>query len=120
MIGVIENQAPTRHLRLEVQAVGGQVGVDMGHDLVKMAVVERHQGSGKVQVGLVHGFGFNVPCAIATTVAHDSHQMIVVGTSEADMALAANQLAKAGGGQVVVRAGQGDRPGATAHCRADV
>ena len=50
--------------------------------------------------------GLNVPCAIATTVAHDSHHMIVVGSAETDMALAANELAKAGGGQVVVRQGQ--------------
>jgi adenine deaminase len=57
-------------------------------------------------VGLVHGFGFNVPCAIATTVAHDSHHMIVVGSVEAEMALAANEVAKTGGGQVVVRQGE--------------
>lgn len=106
VISVIENQAPTRHLRVEVQAVDGQVGVDVAHDLVKLAVVERHQGTGKVTVGLAHGFGFTVPCAIGTTVAHDSHHLIVVGTSEADMAQAANELAKAGGGQVVVRQGQ--------------
>jgi adenine deaminase len=56
-------------------------------------------------VGLVTGFGLNVPCAIASTVAHDSHHMIVVGTSEADMAMAANELAKTGGGQVVIRDG---------------
>jgi adenine deaminase len=51
---------------------------------------------------MVSGFGFNVHCAVATTVAHDSHQMIVVGTSEEDMAYAANRLAEVGGGQVVV------------------
>ena len=75
-------------------------------DLAKVALVERHRGSGQVQVGLVHGFGFNQPCAVATTVAHDSHHMIVVGTDEADMALAANELARCGGGQVVVRQGK--------------
>jgi adenine deaminase len=57
-------------------------------------------------VGLVQGFGFKAPCAIASTVAHDCHQMLVVGSSEADMALAANELARLGGGQIVVKEGQ--------------
>jgi adenine deaminase len=76
------------------------------HDLAKVAVVERHHNRGSVQVGLVSGFGFNLPCAIASTVAHDCHQMIIVGTDEKDMALAANKLAEVGGGQVVVKNGQ--------------
>jgi adenine deaminase len=106
VIGVIENQAPTRHLRFPVQARQGEIAIDLARDLLKIAVVERHHGSGRVVVGLVHGFGLNVPCAIATTVAHDSHQMIVVGSSETDMAQAANALAEAGGGQLVVRQGE--------------
>jgi adenine deaminase len=106
VIGVIENQAPTRHLRFEVPIQEGEVKVDMARDIAKIALVERHQGTGGVQVGLVHGFGFDVPCAIASTVAHDSHHMVVVGTSEAEMAIAANELAKMGGGQVVIRAGE--------------
>jgi adenine deaminase len=106
VIGVIENQAPTRHLRLTVQAHNGEIAIDLSRDLIKIALVERHKGTGRVIVGLVHGFGLNAPCAIATTVAHDSHHMIVVGTVETDMALAANELAKAGGGQVAVRQGQ--------------
>lgn len=106
VIGVIENQAPTQHLRLPVTAQAGEVGVDMGRDLAKIALVERHQGVGRVQVGLVHGFGFDAPCAIASTVAHDSHHLIVVGTSEADMAQAVNELAACGGGQAVVLRGE--------------
>jgi len=106
VIGVIENQAPTRHLRMQVPVQAGEVGVNMAEDLVKIALVERHKGTGKVQIGLVHGFGLNVPCAIASTVAHDCHQMIVVGTNQDDMALAANQLAEIGGGQLVVREGK--------------
>lgn len=106
VIGIIENQAPTRHLVYELPVVNGEVVGDMASDIAKIAVVERHQGTGRVQVGLVHGFGFNVPCAIATTVAHDSHHLIVVGTREIDMALAANKLAHVGGGQVVVRDGE--------------
>jgi adenine deaminase len=106
VIGVIENQAPTRHLRVDVQAHQGEIAVDLSRDLLKIALVERHKATGRVVVGLVHGFGLNVPCAIATTVAHDSHHLIVVGSSEAEMALAANALAKASGGQVVVWQGQ--------------
>ncbi len=105
VIGVIENQAPTQHLKMEMKAADGAIAVDIKQDLAKVALVERHQSTGEVQVGFVHGFGFDRPCAIASTVAHDSHHMIVVGTDEADMALAANQLAEVGGGQIVVREG---------------
>ncbi len=106
VIGVIENQAPTRHLKLDVTAQNGEIHPDLKRDLAKIALVERHAGSGRVQVGLVHGFGFDVPCAIASTVAHDSHHMIVVGTDEENMAIAANELAKLGGGQIVIRQGE--------------
>jgi adenine deaminase len=106
VIGIIENQAPTRHLKVAVSAITGEVLGDMNRDLAKLAVVERHEATGRVKVGLVNGFGFNVPCAIATTVAHDSHHMIVVGTDETDMAIAANELARMGGGQIVMREGK--------------
>lgn len=106
VIGVIENQAPTRHLRLSLPVEDGEVRANIGEDLAKIALVERHKGDGRVQTGLVQGFGFQVPCAIASTVAHDSHQMIVVGTSEDDMSYAANALAEMGGGQIVVRNGE--------------
>jgi len=106
VIGVIENQAPTRHLVMEVPVQDGEIRPDRERDLAKVALVERHHGTGTVQVGLVHGFGFTAPCAIASTVAHDSHHMLVVGTDEAQMALAANKLAEVGGGQVVVKDSQ--------------
>jgi adenine deaminase len=106
VIGVIENQAPTRHLRLHVSVHQGEVRCDLPRDIAKIALVERHRGSGRVQVGLVHGFGFDSACAVGSTVAHDSHHMIVVGTDEANMAIAANVLAEAGGGQVVVKDGE--------------
>jgi adenine deaminase len=106
VIGVIENQAPTRHLRFDVRAANLDIAPDPGRDLAKIALVERHQATGRIQVGLVHGFGLAAACALATTVAHDCHHMIVVGTHEPDMVLAANTLAELGGGQVVVRNGQ--------------
>jgi adenine deaminase len=118
VIGVIENQAPTRHLKMPVKVNDGEVhlpplglppvngGDGRGGDLAKIALVERHRGTGGVKVGLVSGFGFTEKCAIASTVAHDSHHMIVVGTDEAAMAEAANGLARSGGGQVVIKDGQ--------------
>ncbi|HNJ11946.1 MAG TPA: adenine deaminase [Anaerolineales bacterium] len=106
VIGVIENQAPTRHLRMKVKAENGEVKADMKRDLAKIAVVERHRATGKVMVGLISGLGFTRPCAIASTVAHDSHHMIVVGTDDGNMAIAANELAQCGGGQVVVMNGE--------------
>ncbi len=106
VIGVIENQAPTRHLRLELEVSDGVIQADIGRDLAKVALVERHRGTGEVTVGLVSGFGFTERCAIASTVAHDSHHMIVVGTDDALMAQAANTLAEIGGGQVVIKDGK--------------
>lgn len=106
VIGIIENQAPTKHLRISLAPVEGLVTQDMAQDIAKIALVERHHATGRVQTGLVKGFGFNAPCAIATTVAHDCHQMIVVGTTDEDMVFAANQLAAIGGGQIIVSQGK--------------
>ncbi len=106
VIGVVENQAPTKHLCMDVQVKDGEVPVDLEKDILKIALVERHRGTGDVTVGLVHGFGFAGRCAIGSTVAHDSHHMIVVGTSEEDMAVAANTLGEINGGQIVVKDGQ--------------
>ena len=106
VIGVIENQAPTRHLTFDVQPVNGEIKVDMQRDIAKIALVKRHDGLNGIMVGLVSGFGFTSKCAIASTVAHDSHHMIVVGTDEESMAVAGNSLASSGGGQVVVKNGK--------------
>ncbi len=105
VIGIIENQAPTRHLKLPVSTLDGQVILNEKEDLAKVAVIERHHNSGEIQLGLVKGFGLKGNCAVATTVAHDCHHLVVVGTKDADMAKAANQLRTSGGGQVVVRDG---------------
>jgi adenine deaminase len=103
VIGVIENQAPTRHLQLDLPIEDGEIQANPSRDLAKVALVERHRGSGRLQVGLVQGFGLQAGCAIASTVAHDSHHLIVVGTDEPSMAAAVNELASLGGGQIVVR-----------------
>jgi adenine deaminase len=68
-----------------------------------LALVERHNSTGRIVNGFVSGFGFNVPCAIASTIAHDSHHMILVGTSRKNMAMAANRLHEVGGGVVVYK-----------------
>ena len=106
VIGVIENQAPTKHLTFDLPPENGEIKADMARDIAKIALVERHKGTGGITMGLVSGFGFDSKCAVASTVAHDSHHMIVVGTDEASMAVAANTLAKSGGGQIVVKDGK--------------
>jgi len=104
VIGVIENQAPTKHLQMAVPVKDGEIQLPRG--LAKVALIERHHKTGIVQLGLVSGFGLTEACGIASTVAHDCHHMLVVGTNETDMAMAANKLAETGGGQVVVKKGK--------------
>jgi adenine deaminase len=106
VIGLIENQAPNRHLKMRLPVKNGEIHPDIESDIAKIALVERHHNSGRVQVGLVKGFGFRSPCAVASTVAHDSHHLLVAGTSTSDMVIAVNTLAEYGGGQIVVRQGE--------------
>lgn len=106
VIGVIENQAPTRRLTCDVQPINGEIQANAADDIAKIALIKRHDGSHGIIVGLVSGFQLKAKCAIASTVAHDSHHMIVVGTDDEAMALAANRLAKIGGGQIVVKDGE--------------
>ena len=106
VIGVIENQAGTKALERTLPVEDGLVAMDRAADVCQIALVERHRGTGQVVNALVSGFGYNVDCAVASTVAHDSHHMIVVGTNRDDMAQAANTLGQAGGGAVVVSKGK--------------
>jgi adenine deaminase len=106
VIGVVENQAPTRALVEEMAVADGLVKFDNARDICQIALVERHRATGDVVNGLVSGFGYNTPCALASTVAHDSHHMIVAGTSKNDMALAANRLGEIGGGVVIYADGK--------------
>jgi adenine deaminase len=106
VIGIIENQAPTKSLERELAVKQGVVVMDRDRDICQVAVIERHRGTGRVCNGFVSGFGYNIDCAVASTVAHDSHHMIVVGTSKADMTQAANRLRDIGGGIVVFAAGK--------------
>jgi adenine deaminase len=104
VIGVVENQAPTKALNFELPVIEGCVKAS--DDVCQIALVERHRATGHVSNGFVSGFGYTGNMSIASTVAHDSHHMIVVGTSHADMALAANRLGEVGGGVTVFKDGQ--------------
>jgi adenine deaminase len=106
VIGVIENQAPTRAETRVMPVDKGVLQLDSRQDVAHLALVERHKGTGNVVNGFVSGFGFDAPCAIASTVAHDCHHMVVAGTSKSNMVQAANRLAEIGGGVIVVREGQ--------------
>jgi len=106
VIGVVENQAPTKADTRVLQVENGVLELDSRQDVNHLALVERHRGTGQIVNGFVCGFGFNVPCGIASTVAHDSHQMIVVGTSKSNMALAANRINEIGGGVAVYKNGE--------------
>jgi adenine deaminase len=95
----------TRHLQMERPVVDGLVGISKEDDLAKVASVERHSASGQIGLGFVKGFHFKAG-AVASTVAHDSHNLLIVGTNDEDMAFAGNELAEAGGGMIAVRDGK--------------
>jgi adenine deaminase len=82
----------------------GRVVADPARDLAKIAVLERHHATGRIGKGLVTGFGLRAG-AFASTVAHDAHNLVVVGVDDADMALCVARLAELGGGVVVARGG---------------
>ena len=105
VIGVVPGQVVTEGLILEPKEVGGEVVADPERDILKLAVVERHRGTGNVGLGLVRGFGLKRG-ALGSTVAHDSHNIVVVGTNDGDMRLAVARLVELGGGQVVIADGK--------------
>ena len=96
VIGVVENQAPTKALKADLPVTNGLV--ETTGDICQIALVERHRATGGVVNGFVSGFGYSGKMAMASTVAHDSHHMIVVGTDREMMAAAANRLSDVGGG----------------------
>ncbi|HTR32529.1 MAG TPA: adenine deaminase [Gaiellaceae bacterium] len=101
VIGVIPGQIVTASLVAAPPARAGEALADPDQDLAKIAVVERHLGTGRVGLGFVRGFGLKRG-AIASTVAHDAHNVVVVGMNDASMAAAVRRLANRGGGIVVV------------------
>ncbi len=103
VIGVVENQAPTKALQFELPVTEGRVQAT--GEVCQIALVERHRATGGVVNAFVSGFGYEGQMAMASTVAHDSHHMIVVGTDADNMALAANRLRAVGGGITVFKDG---------------
>lgn len=104
VIGVVENQAPTRALTADLAVTDGLV--EAQGDVAQIALVERHRATGQVVNAFVSGFGYKGRVAMASSVAHDSHHIIVVGTCRDQMALATNRLAQVGGGVTLWRDGE--------------
>lgn len=101
VIGLVPRQLVTKALERSVPVVKGEFVPDPGQDIVKLVVWERHQGSGKVGVGLLEGLGLKKG-AIASTVAHDSHNLVVAGTDDASIMLAIKEIERIQGGLVVI------------------
>ena len=104
-IEVIPHQLITRETVVDVKVENGLAKPNLDEDVLKICVVERHNASGNIGKGFVKGFGIKSG-AIASTVAHDSHNMIIIGTNDEDMFLAQKELVKSQGGKVVVRNGE--------------
>jgi len=102
IIQVIEGQALTGIRQEKVKSEGGWVVPDTERDILKLAVVERHRGTGQVGLGLVHGIGLKAG-AMATSVAHDSHNVIAVGSDDRDLYLAIQEIKRMGGGMTVTK-----------------
>jgi len=105
VIGVIPEQIITKSLQLQPKVCDGKVQSCTERDILKMAVVERHKATGNVGLGLVQGFGL-LSGAIATSVAHDSHNIAVVGVDDADMLASVRAIKEMGGGLVAAKNGQ--------------
>ncbi len=101
VIGLVPGQIVTEELAEEPRVEKGLAEADPGRDLAKIAVIERHLGTGRVGLGFVRGFGLRRG-ALASTVAHDAHNIVVVGVDDGDMARAVQRLSELGGGMVVI------------------
>ena len=101
VIGIVPGPDRHRLARRRACLRAGEAIADAERDLAKIAVIERHLGTGRTGLGFVRGFGLQRG-AIASTVAHDAHNVVVVGMNDASMAAAVRRLANRGGGIVVV------------------
>lgn len=102
VIKIIPNEVATKGIILSPRIEEGEIKADIDNDLIKVAVLERHHNTGNIGLGLVQGFGLKSG-ALASSVAHDSHNIVVVGVNDDDMALAVNELRKMNGGLVVAQ-----------------
>lgn len=104
VIGIIPGKIVTEHLTMTLPYANGQRQVDLDNDALKVAVLARHGKNRNIGRGFVKGFGIRAG-ALASSVGHDSHNVCVVGSNDADMALAVNRLIELGGGFVAVANG---------------
>ena len=105
VIQALPEQIVTRSMPAEVRVLDGEVVADTERDILKIAVIERHRRTGNIGLGLVSGFSLRVG-ALASSIAHDSHNLVVVGVTSEDMMLAARTVADMGGGICAVSGGQ--------------
>ncbi len=105
VIGLVPYQIVTNKAALSVKRVDGCAVSDVENDILKLAVLERHHATGNIGLGLVKGFGLKRG-ALASTVGHDSHNLIVIGTNDEDMLAAVQELQRIGGGICIAEDGQ--------------
>lgn len=105
VIGLVPYQIVTKKAALSVKRVDGCAVSDVENDILKLAVLERHHATGNIGLGLVKGFGLKRG-ALASTVGHDSHNLIVIGTNDEDMLAAVQELQRIGGGICIAEDGQ--------------
>jgi len=104
IIGIQEGTIVTKHLQERLKIEKEKIDISIERDIAKIAVVERHKMTGNIGLGFVHGMGLKKG-AIATSIAHDSHNIIALGVNELDMKETVNAVAEAGGGFAVSRNG---------------
>jgi adenine deaminase len=104
-IGVASERVTTEHLVVELPVEDGEVRASVEADVAKLASVERHGGPGSIGLGFVHGLGLKRG-AVASSIAHDNHNLLVAGMSDADMLFAVERLVEARGGMVAVADGE--------------
>jgi adenine deaminase len=105
VVGIEPGQITTKHLREAAPLRDGEIVADPGRDLLKLVVIERHHASGNVGLGIVKGFGLRQG-ALASSVAHDAHNLVIAGVSDRDILLAARVLEEMGGGFACVVDGE--------------
>jgi adenine deaminase len=105
VIGLVPDQVITEALTEEPETREGAAVADAGKDMAKIAVIERHLGTGRIGLGFVGGSGLQRG-ALASTVAHDAHNIVVVGMDDGDMVRAVQRLGELGGGIVVIDGGE--------------
>ena len=105
IIEIVPGQVTTKSFKAEVKVKDGFVVPDMERDILKLVVVERHKASGNIGLGLVKGFGLKKG-ALGSSIAHDSHNIVVVGTNDQDIFAAVKEIERLQGGLVAVAGGK--------------